>query len=128
MWSFWSGLAYAIAATPIRNINKGMGVGALWRLYPVVEAANSDEDSSSSDSSGGFVRNSSSSSSVTSGNDSSGGDSSDNNSDVGAVSGGDSPQRATWVAQRDARRPSYPTRGRVQRDRRERENENKSSE
>ena len=96
------------------------------RLYPVVEAANSDEDSSSSDSSGGFLRNSSSS--VTSGNDSSGGDSSDNNSDAGAVSGGDSPQRATWVAQRDARRPSYTTRGRAQRDRRERENENKSSE
>ena len=70
-------------------------------------------------SSGGFVRNSSS---ATSGNDSSDGDSSDNNSDAGAVSGGDSPQRATWVAQRDARRPSYPTRGRVQRDRREREN------
>jgi hypothetical protein len=46
---------------------------------------------------------------VTSGNDSSGGDCSDNNSDAGAVSGGDSPQRATWVAQRDARRPSYPT-------------------
>jgi hypothetical protein len=59
---------------------------------------------------------------------SSGGDSSDNNSDAGAVSGGDSPQRATWDAQRDARRTSYPTRGRAQRDRRERENENKSSE
>jgi hypothetical protein len=71
------------------------------------------------------VRNSSSS--VTSGNDSSDGDSSDNNSDAGAVSGGDSPQRATWVAQRDARRPSYPTRGRVQRDRRERENENRAA-
>jgi len=97
------------------------------QLYPVVEAANSDEDSSSSSSSsGGFVRNSSSS--VTSGNDSSGGDSSDNNSDAGAVSGGDSPQRVTWDAQRDARRTSYPTRGRAQRDRRERENENKSSE
>ena len=50
------------------------------------------------------------------------------NSDAGAVSGGDSPQRATWVAQRDARRLSYHTRGRVQRDRRERENENESSE
>ena len=58
---------------------------------------------------------------------SSGGDSSDNNSDAGAVSGGDSPQRAAWVPQRDARRPSYHTRGRVQRDRRERENENESS-
>ena len=60
-------------------------------------------------------------------NGSSGGDSSDNNSDAGAVSGGDSPQRVTWVAS-DARRPSYTTRGRAQRDRRERENENKSSE
>ena len=65
---------------------------------------------------------------TTPGSGSSGGDSSDNNSDAGAVSGGDSPQRATWDAQRDARRTSYPTRGRAQRDRRERENENKSSE
>jgi hypothetical protein len=67
------------------------------------------------------VRNSSSS--ATSGNGSSDGDSSDNNSDAGAVSGGDSPQRATWVA----KRPSYATRGRVQRDRRERENENRAA-
>ena len=35
-------------------------------------------------------------------------------SDAGAVSGGDSPQRATWAAKR---LPPYPTRGRVQRDR-----------
>jgi lipopolysaccharide biosynthesis glycosyltransferase len=99
------------------------------RLYPLVEAANSDEDSSGSSSSrGGFVRNSSSSSSsATSSNDSSDGDSSVNNSDAGAVSSGDSPQRATWEAQRDARRLSYPTRGRVQRDRRESESENSAA-
>ena len=82
--------------------------------------ADSDEDSSSS-SSGGFVRNSSSS--ATSGNGSSDGDSSDNNSDAGAVSGGGSPQR-TWVAKH---RPFYATRGRVQRDRRARENENRAA-
>jgi hypothetical protein len=85
------------------------------QLYPVVEAENSDEVSSSSSSStssssGGFVR--SSSSSASSRNGSSDSDSSDNSSDAGAVSGGDSPQRATWVAQRDTRRPSRcPTRG-----------------
>jgi hypothetical protein len=67
------------------------------------------------------VRNSSSS--ATSGNGSSDGDIGDNNSDAGAVSGGDSPQRATWVAQRDARLPSYPTRGRVKRQESKRERE-----
>jgi hypothetical protein len=64
-------------------------------------------DNSGGSSSGGFVRNSSSS--AASSNDISDDDSSDNNSNAGAVPGGDNPQRATWVAQRDARRPSYPT-------------------